>query len=167
MRVLLKIVPLSFCAVAINLLKWWAIDFLETNSKDKGKRGIRIDRLANEREKESQAQEQQSNEKKQENEYFKNLHNQISIFDNDLNTLMSNLKVEISRKITLIKEKLLSRYNDSNDQDELYKNKLELFQLTDRLDVLKVNCNLRYFHPVELMDQIDSLHYRLFETKKI
>lgn len=154
-------------AVAINLLKWWAIDYLGTKLSAEGKRAIRIKRLKEDREREMKANERQREEEKRQRNYFKNLELELGNFSNKLSKLYQEIGSEIENRLNYHKRELLKGFiKEGLGSDSLYSLTQKLNSTINKLDEVRINYNLRYFHSPELMDRIDSAHHQLMEKKQ-
>lgn len=143
-----------FRAVAINLLVWWARDFLESK-KDTGKRNLRVKGLQEQREKEKRRQEKIKQEQTQEKEYFLKLDNTLSEFDKNLKIkeieIRDNISYTLSNQNNILKDILFSRIEL---KDKLYKLKSGMYYSVEELDKVKIKPNLRYNHDNDLMELI-------------
>ncbi|GBG07647.1 ATP-binding protein [Paenibacillus agaridevorans] len=156
-----------FRSLAINLLKWWATEFLETKLKESGKRTIRNQRLQNEREQVASAIKKQREEEKREKQYFDNLENVMSNFDASLEKTLTDIIKQINERIYTKKTEILSNTrNKSSSAEMVDKLSFELYRHAENIDNLRIHHNLRYFHSQEWTDKIDSAHITLANAKK-
>ncbi|OOC58735.1 sensor histidine kinase [Paenibacillus ihbetae] len=146
-----------FCATAINLLKWWAIDFLESVDKN-GLRGVRNKRLQQEREKEQKARKQRQEEENNEKKYFNDLHNYLK----EMPQLIAKTREEIQQSMTYVLQDVqdgIKRHNNNIAViDRINQANLELNTFSNNILGLKVTGNMRYSHPADLLDNIDEIN---------
>jgi signal transduction histidine kinase len=152
-----------FCALAKNLLKWWAIDFLESSNKDNGRRNMRNQRIMIEREKQTKALEKQREEEIREKQYQKDLQKELKEFPNKLEALRLNIISNIDELIN--KANLTNSYSGDKFHDWLYSFRQELFNLIGGLDSVRIKYNLRFAHEPEIMDEIDASSYKIEKVK--
>ncbi|WP_168735959.1 ATP-binding protein [Cohnella fermenti] len=155
-----------FRALAINLLKWWATEFLETKLKDLGKRGVRNQRLKNEREQAVKALEKQREEERRERQYFKDLENELSSFDDTLLKTFGSIINEINDRIHKKEAEITSISSNKISVTEILdKLNFEVYRIAEKIENIRISYNLRYYHSPEWTDRIDGAHLRLAKTK--
>jgi hypothetical protein len=155
-----------FRAVAINLLIWWARDFLESRNKE-GRRLLRYKRLLDERAQIKKQIEKQKLEEAQEREYFINLEQVLiefsEVLDKRYHDIKSYIQSQIDDQNTLLNDIALNRIEI---KDKLFSIKSRLYYKADELDDLRVKPNLRYNHSPDLIDLIQQNNENLEEKKE-
>ncbi|WP_145948522.1 sensor histidine kinase [Paenibacillus sp. Y412MC10] len=146
-----------FRNVAINLLKWWALEYLGT-TQDEGKRNNYINALKEEHLRQEKARQQQLEEEKREKEYFKNLNKAIENFSDLLNDQSSKLLININTEFENYKSKIELSKNKLEKYDLIYSFKRESIEKMDLLQQFKLEVNPRYNHSIELVELIEEMN---------
>jgi len=155
-----------FRQVGINLLIWWARDFLES-AKDEGLRQSRNEQLKKEREREQSALQKQKMEEAREKEYFRLLGKRIATFNKDLKEVSQTTRDFIDKRFQDIQVEInTSRGIISSPDHQLYNLSNELYQAISRFDELRIEPNPRYFHDSETMNEI-AVCNDLLENEKL
>ncbi|MCY8893116.1 ATP-binding protein [Bacillus spizizenii] len=154
---------LYFKEITFNLLAWWAYDFLETKDQMSGRRKIRLEKFEDER---KQLEAQKQEEKKQRN-YLKDLQkrventpselkrNVISI-ESSFNSIMNDLRNNVAKPDKQFRKHI----SDSFVQIQLRTN-----EMTNSLDSLLINPNLRFTPPNILLESIENVNNEIKEAK--
>ncbi|MDQ0341149.1 signal transduction histidine kinase [Caldalkalibacillus uzonensis] len=146
-----------FRGVAINLLKWWAIDYLETQKKEMGKRYIYLERIRKEKEREERLNEKKKKEEKRKRDYFKRLETELDNFDEKLANERARLKRVIDEEI---EDWIGTSQNNVSDRmgwkNRLYELGFTLHKKVDGIRHLRIEPNLRYVHDNEMLDIIEE-----------
>lgn len=159
---------LHFRQVAVNLLMWWARDFLESFDPNKsGLRHQRIKDLANEKDRRKRDEEQKKFEKKQEEEYFKTLNKEIESFgdrfEDEKESIRSTLEKSIDSKVIWSKIK----FDRGLLREEIFRLKQKGQVTVSKLDHIAITINKRYTHSDDLIDIADSINIEIQVTKKL
>ncbi|MFV8520900.1 ATP-binding protein [Bacillus sp. SBS7] len=152
-----------FREVLINLLKWWAKDFLESENKKNGKRSSRLQQLAEEQ----LRRDQQKMEEIQEKKYLRKLEKQMDLLEDNLNIKKEEINKELESILVKLQYesdtedlnfgKLTSRINSA---------KLNSFDLIKSLDELFIIKNSRYFLDIETGTLINELNEKISIEKE-
>ncbi|PED47349.1 MULTISPECIES: sensor histidine kinase [Bacillus] len=151
-----------FREVLINLLKWWAIEFLETSKKNNGRRESRLKQLAEEQ----QRIEKQKEEVHKEQLYVRELQKQIQGFENNIFNLKNNVKLQLdtildeANKLTLHPELSNSLINQ-----RIKKLKLAANQVIEQFNSLLIEKQSRYYLDIETSSIIYELNEELLKEK--
>lgn len=154
-----------FQTTAINLLIWWAKDFLETNDSATGKRLKRIEAIKQVRKEELRANEIKKQEEQLEKEYYNSLERKIDTFESTLNlriiNIESNLKNILSEYISSI-EKVKTKSNLSNITINA---KEKAKKVINSLDELVLIVNNRFNHTIQILEEINDKNEKLENIK--
>ncbi|MEF2968619.1 ATP-binding protein [Paenibacillus sp. M1] len=146
-----------FRSVAINLLKWWALEYLET-TQDEGKRNNYINALKEEHERQERARQQQLEEEKREKQYFKDLNKALEKFSDSLDAQSSKSLTNIKREFENYKSKIEQSRNKLEKYDLIYSYKRESIEEIDLLWQFKLELNPRYNHSIELVELVEEMN---------
>ncbi|WP_128895936.1 sensor histidine kinase [Longirhabdus pacifica] len=151
-----------FQNLLMNLLEWWATDYLGT--KDVNAEGRR-EKYINERKEESRFQEEREKEEKNEKQYFKKL-----------NTWMNNIESDLYKKGKVIKNKLILTIKkigektvalgDTSIESVLLSIRSETNSYINEFDSLKWVVNKRYSHEYDSLDIINKYNNNIAKLKK-
>lgn len=134
-----------FRTVLVNLLIWWAVDYLETKS-DTGKRSKHIEKSKIE----SEFQKKREAEKKEEKKYFIKLEKWISNYDTNRKTQEKKVRNRIDRLINNIED------SESINESILTKIRLDIYHIIEEFEDEKWKLNYRYEHENEIREVIEN-----------
>ncbi|MEY9096708.1 ATP-binding protein [Paenibacillus sp. RC84] len=146
-----------FRNVAINLLMWWAVEYLGT-TQDNGKRNNYIHALREEHERQERARQQQLEEEKKEKQYFKDLDMSIEKFGDSLDVQSSKILTDLNMLYENYKSKIELCKNRLEKYDLIYSFKRECIEKIDLLWQFKLELNPRYNHSIELIELVEELN---------
>ncbi|MGO4498583.1 ATP-binding protein [Paenibacillus sp. 2RAB27] len=146
-----------FRNVAINLLKWWALDYLGT-TQDEGKRNNYLNALKEEYERQENARQQQLEEEQKEKQYFKDLYKAIDNFREHLEVQSSNIFININEEYENYKNKIELCRSKLEKYDLIYSFKRECIEKIDMLKRTKLEINPRYNHSIDFIELVEELN---------
>ncbi|KPV60943.1 hypothetical protein QJ48_02410 [Paenibacillus sp. A3] len=149
-----------FRTVGINLLKWWAIQYLET-LKDDGKRDSYINYYKSEYEKAEKARQSQKDEEKKEKEHLKDLRNKLSRDTNSIELLTNRLQKDVVLRIEEGINRITNANSRFNQEQFFYSLKLNLYETISQINSVKIEINPRYQYPYDLLDMINTHNNRI------
>ncbi|WP_214772387.1 ATP-binding protein [Exiguobacterium sp. s39] len=138
-----------FKDVTLNMLEWWAYEFLETKDKDSGRRRERLEKFAVER----QLREAQKEEEKNQEIYLLNLQKNVQ-------SVHANLKKTVRTIEKSFNDELIRFRNNLNPtkinfrsylREKIIKLKLHHREIIKKLENLIITPNLRYTIPSNIM----------------
>ncbi|WP_240420486.1 ATP-binding protein [Paenibacillus periandrae] len=146
-----------FRNVAINLLKWWALDYLGT-TQDEGKRNNYLNALKEEYERQEKARQQQLEEEQKEKQYFRDLYKTLDIFRESLEDQSSKLLIDINKVYENYKNKIELCSSKLEKYNIIYSFKRECIEKIDMLKQRKLEINPRYNHSIEIIELVEELN---------
>jgi signal transduction histidine kinase len=152
-----------FKEISINLLKWWAIDFLETPNAE-GRRSLRLQLL----EEENKRRMKLKQEEEEERRYLNNIQKKIEVFPHYLNNKRNQIEI--------ILNSILKEAQELSNQKNITYSKLnsiffgkqsEAHIAIEELNELLIKPEQRYDLDISLKMEIDACNKELLETKNI
>ncbi|WP_312519125.1 ATP-binding protein [Anaerospora sp.] len=150
-----------FQAVASNLLKWWAVDFLQTRQKN-GRRGSRNSRIEETRSEKKRLEDAIKREQIEEREYFKKLTAKVAGFQKNLKVAENNIHCQILDLIDSTDVYSIGLLGDFSSilrglQDKAFG------IIAENFEPLTLTINQRYVHSLEYTDAIETANYKIEE----
>ncbi|PGD05952.1 ATP-binding protein [Bacillus toyonensis] len=153
-----------FREILINLLKWWAIEFLETNKKNNGRRISRLKQI----EEEQQRLEKQKEEERKEQLYIRRLQKEITEFETHLSSLKKDTSLQLNNLLDEAKKLSSSPELSIGFINQAFQNlKLQGYQAIEKLNSMHIEKQSRYYLDIEISSMIYELNQQLSVEKDL
>lgn len=143
-----------FKEVTLNMLEWWAYDFLETKDNNHGRRKERLDKFKVEK----KQREAQKEEEKNQSKYLRDLEKKVIFAHDNFNNTVKTIEKKFNDELSRFRSNL--NPTKMNFRDYLRKKFLSITiyyrELIKELESLLITPNLRYIIPNNIIEIIEK-----------